>query len=214
MQCVDLDESSPQWNQDIDDFVIYLNSPKLGIINTLNSVQDHCVMRLPSSELVTEMKEKSASVLCEMDNKDCKQISMKKIVSEKAMKSGNMNSSDIDEAVELSFDSATSSSGFKDTRVTFTCDSSPETSDLDLSSERTSTDSKCMSKKKDKESKKRRFKKMITRPLRRSKSAGCANDIPAHALFVGSDKDKKQDTVSLIFYRLLIFSKLSAIYFK
>lgn len=209
MQCVDVDESSSQLSQGIDDFVRYLNSPKLGIFNTLNSEQDQCVMRLPSAELVTEMKGKSSAVLCEMDKKDRNQPSMDKTKSESAIKSGLMSdsvmksglvsSSDVDEAVELSFDSATSSSGFKDARVTFTCDSSPETSDLDLSSERISTDSKCSSKKKDKdkESKRRRFKKMITRPLRRSKSAGCANDVPAHAMFAAADKTEDKDQATM-----------------
>ena len=43
------------------------------------------------------------------------------------------------------------------------------------------------SDKKDKDSKKRRFRKMMSRPLRRSQSAGCETDlqVPEHALFLG-----------------------------
>ena len=45
------------------------------------------------------------------------------------------------------------------------------------------------SEKKEKESKKRRFRKLMSRPLRRSQSAGCEADlqVPEHALFLGEE---------------------------
>ncbi|XP_064616198.1 uncharacterized protein LOC135480314 isoform X2 [Liolophura sinensis] len=68
-------------------------------------------------------------------------------------------------------------------RVTFTCDSSPEISDEDNHAHTHTTENKNSSRKA-KESKKSRFRKMITRPLRRSCSAGNPKDVPAYALFL------------------------------
>ena len=60
------------------------------------------------------------------------------------------------------------------------------------------------SEKKDKDSKKRRFRKMIGRPLRRSQSAGCESDlqVPEHALFLG----EKFDLVGNFFMNLEFIS--------
>lgn len=68
-------------------------------------------------------------------------------------------------------------------RVTFTCESSPEISDEDNHAHTQTTENKNSSRKA-KESKKSRFRKMITRPLRRSCSAGNPKDVPAYALFL------------------------------
>jgi hypothetical protein len=66
-------------------------------------------------------------------------------------------------------------------------------SDLDMNADKKLTEYKSVSTKKDKESKKNRFKRMITRPLRRSHSAGCEEDIPVHALFLDSDRHERND---------------------
>lgn len=113
---------------------------------------------------------------------------------------------EIDEGVEISVDSTSSSCGLKENKVVFSCDSSPETSDIDINGDKRLTESKSVSTKKDKESKKKRFKRMITRPLRRSHSAGCEEDIPVHALFLDSDRHDRNDTVSK--YCLLKYRKM------
>ncbi|KAK6195756.1 hypothetical protein SNE40_001115 [Patella caerulea] len=74
--------------------------------------------------------------------------------------------------------------------VTFTCESSQEGSDCEAKSP---VDTKS---KKVKESKKGRFRKMIPRPLRRSHSAGCAKDIPSHALFLQYDEKNTESMES------------------
>lgn len=199
MRGVQLDEPSTpisqHWKRDIE-YVRKFDSPKLEFTRYSNDfrLENKERMRLPSRDLVRDMREK-CSVSYDKGKDKSSSNFIRKIMQDRKSSSGRLNSCDIEEDVELSFESTTSSSGLKDGKVTFSCDSSPETSDLDLTSERTSTDSKSSCTKKDKESKKRRFKRMITRPLRRSKSAGCAHDIPAHALFVGSDNDKKRDTI-------------------
>ena len=101
--------------------------------------------------------------------------------------------------------------------VSFDCDSTPDMSDNEASAESsaaalatTLTTMKERKKgdkegdkdkeKEGKEGKKRRFgKKMLPRPLRRSQSAGCAKDVPAHALFLQhSLGDRGIDTVRLL----------------
>ncbi|XP_063423158.1 uncharacterized protein LOC134707377 isoform X2 [Mytilus trossulus] len=200
MRGVQLDEPSTpitkQWNQDLQEFVRNLSSPKLDLTNQSQSIdlkQEDEVMRLPS-ELCTEMKDK-CTVSCEKTKEKSTPKNWRKRIMDRKSSAGKISSLDIDEAVELSFDSTSSSSGLKDSKVTFTCDTSPETSDFDLHSDTKSVDSKQSYTKKDKESKRRRFKRMITRPLRRSHSAGCTNDIPAHALFVDSDPSQNGDTM-------------------
>jgi hypothetical protein len=39
---------------------------------------------------------------------------------------------------------------------------------------------------------------MITKPLRRSKSDCCEKNIPRHAMFLDSDSNKANDTVSIL----------------
>ena len=54
----------------------------------------------------------------------------------------------------------------------------------------------------DRETRRARFKKIL-RPLRRSHSAGCAKDVPAHALFLRHELEKRQKEVSPFTYFLL-----------
>lgn len=207
MRGVQIDEPSTpiskDWNQNLDAFVRQLTSPKLGLaghsqsldIDESSSVSLICDgMRLPSSDLSKEMKEKCSLSHEQIKEKSTTRNWRKKLMEKKGTPSKYVSPSEIDEGVELSIDSTSSSSGMKDSKVTFSCDSSPETSDLDLQSEIKSNESKTVYSKKDKESKRRRFKRMITRPLRRSHSAGCEKDIPAHALFLESES-KSNDTM-------------------
>ncbi|KAH9514597.1 hypothetical protein Btru_025758 [Bulinus truncatus] len=67
--------------------------------------------------------------------------------------------------------------------VTFSC-SSPEGSDGELAAEARMAEQLSNGGAVKEGGKKRRFRKMLSRPLNRSHSAGCAKDVPAHALFL------------------------------
>ncbi|XP_055898525.1 regulator of G-protein signaling 3-like isoform X2 [Biomphalaria glabrata] len=79
--------------------------------------------------------------------------------------------------------------------VTFSC-SSPEGSDGELAAEMRTSEQLSNGANKD-GGKKRRFRKMLSRPLNRSQSAGCAKDVPAHALFLENQQKKSKDTETL-----------------
>ncbi|XP_025111776.1 uncharacterized protein LOC112574751 isoform X3 [Pomacea canaliculata] len=80
------------------------------------------------------------------------------------------------------------------TAVAFSCDSTPDGSDNDASEEIAAV--KGEGDRREKESRKGRFRKMFSRPLGRSQSAGCAKDVPAHALFLRHNPgDKGIDTL-------------------
>ena len=86
--------------------------------------------------------------------------------------------------------------------VTFSCNgSSPESSDVEASTTTTAPMATDQSAGSGKEgalaSKKRRFRKMLSRPLNRSQSAGCAKDVPAHALFLEKQQKKSKDDDSV-----------------
>ncbi|CAG5128029.1 unnamed protein product, partial [Candidula unifasciata] len=76
--------------------------------------------------------------------------------------------------------------------VTFSCSSSPDGSDGEINGERRLSDQASNGTSKD-TGKKRRFRKMLTRPLNRSQSAGCAKDVPAHALFLEQQRQKSKE---------------------
>lgn len=94
---------------------------------------------------------------------------------------------------EKSFDSCVSVSSSSGNRPTFHCDSSTEASETESYPTQVSTNKEQRYTKKEKDSKKKRFRRMITRPLRRSQSAGCEKDIPTHFLEKSTDDE---DTVS------------------
>ncbi|GFN82810.1 hypothetical protein PoB_000931600 [Plakobranchus ocellatus] len=81
--------------------------------------------------------------------------------------------------------------------VTFSCNgSSPESSDAEASVSATAAaalDQAATGKDGAITSKKRRFRKILSRPLNRSQSAGCAKDVPAHALFLEKQHKKHQE---------------------
>lgn len=135
------------------------------------------------------------------------------------------NSKDIVEPVEQSFGSQEDEGlGLKDVsfdssssgpRVSFQCESS-ESSEHECSSSQgtttTSVDSgthrqyQKRSEKDGKDSKRRRFRRMITRPLRRSHSAGCEKDIPTQNMFVHQQSEDKpeKDTVNINFNSIIV----------
>ncbi|BFZ20207.1 hypothetical protein BsWGS_23245 [Bradybaena similaris] len=76
--------------------------------------------------------------------------------------------------------------------VSFTCSSSPDGSDGEANGERRLSEQAANGSSKD-TGKKRRFRKMLTRPLNRSQSAGCAKDVPAHALFLEQQRKKSKE---------------------
>ncbi|RUS77441.1 hypothetical protein EGW08_014794, partial [Elysia chlorotica] len=82
--------------------------------------------------------------------------------------------------------------------VTFSCNgSSPESSDIEATMLTTATAAANQTAVSGKDSvvmsKKRRFRKILSRPLNRSQSAGCAKDVPAHALFLEKQQKKCKD---------------------
>ena len=195
-------------------------------LDILSISSDRELTRSPT-ELSTDIKFKcSLSPQSPKDKKSAKKNWRKRILERKKCQ-GKIGSCDIDESVELSFDkdtrdvkdmsfdstSSRSSSGLKSTQVSFNCDSSLDASDLDQQPEARppflkkiddSVDPEQQSEmkavnmnKKDKESKRQRLKRIITRPLRRSQSACCENEIPSHALFLDSKGSKSKDTVSI-----------------
>lgn len=242
LQGVHLEEpTSPitkQLNEDLDEFVRQLTHPKGGVdrsqsidVSSLDKLgkmkleSSQCTGRDVSSQNVRrsapEITEKNDQHVCEAVNNPRKSW-RKHILQRRNGKSttSTTNSTDIDEAVEISFGSnddegldvkemsfESSSSGMRDSKGLFTCDSTPEDSDQESAltpggKSSTQYGQKLAKKDRDsqavKESKKRRFRRMITRPLRRSQSAGCEQDVPAHALFLQRTEEgsPEKDTVS------------------
>lgn len=76
--------------------------------------------------------------------------------------------------------------------VTFSCSSSPDGSDGEVGGDRGLSGHVANGTGKDM-GKKRRFRKILTRPLNRSQSAGCAKDVPAHALFLEQQRKKSKE---------------------
>jgi hypothetical protein len=168
---------------------------------------------VPSTQLQKDMKDKHASKSSKKEETP-KQINGK--IQDKKSGKRKSASHEIDEGICLSVDGISSSSERKEYKVTFSCDSAVETSDFEITSEtregrvtfscdsspETSDSSEVNSEKthrytkKEKESKRSRIKRMITKPLRRSKSDCCEKNIPRHAMFLDSDSSKASDTVS------------------
>lgn len=102
---------------------------------------------------------------------------------------------------KLSGESITSikSSNSRSSRVTFRCDVKGGS---DGESDCRSTESVCSgSSSKERGSISKRFKRMISRSLRRTKSAGCAKDVPAHAMFLAESQFRQRhNTVSFNFF--------------
>ncbi|XP_033729065.1 uncharacterized protein LOC117318148 isoform X2 [Pecten maximus] len=244
-----------QLNEDLDEFVRQLTHPK-GTVDRSQSIDVSALdklgkMKLESSQSsgrdthsvrrsAPEIAEKQEKHICEAVNNPRK--SWRKHILQrrngKSVSSGT-NSTDIDEAVEISFGSNddegldvkeisfdSTSSGLRDSKVLFHGDSTPEDSDQESTLTQGNKSSalygqKYVKKDKDtqavKESKRRRFRRMITRPLRRSQSAGCEQDIPVHALFLHRTEEvsPEKDTIEsraadLSMYQRQLFGDVDA----
>ncbi|XP_021340940.1 uncharacterized protein LOC110441944 isoform X2 [Mizuhopecten yessoensis] len=246
-----------QLNEDLDEFVRQLTHPK-GTVDRSQSIDVSALdklgkMKLESSQssgrdATSQNVRRSAPEIAEIEEKHiCEAVnnprkSWRKHILQrrngKSISSGT-NSTDIDEAVEISFGSNddegldvkeisfdSTSSGLRDSKVLFHGDSTPEDSDQESTPTQVSKSStlygqKYVKKDKDtqatKESKRRRFRRMITRPLRRSQSAGCEQDIPAHALFLHrtDEASPEKDTIEsraadLSMYQRQLFGDVDA----
>ncbi|KAK3088040.1 hypothetical protein FSP39_013838 [Pinctada imbricata] len=213
------------WNPDLDVFVRELTNPRIGVSDRSQSLDSHSLesnvnrrdkMRLKSTDLAEELNTKctvtekdSVEKKDKLDLGNARKSWRKRMMERRASRGKPMNSQDLDESAELSLESTnadsfetpsmsfdSTSSERKGSKESFNGESS-EASDHDSQSQRKGSDAchKYVKKEKDKDSKRRRFRRMITRPLRRSHSAGCEKDIPAHALFMQKCLDNEKDTM-------------------
>jgi hypothetical protein len=140
----------------------------------------------------------------------------RRIMDSKKGNAGKMSSPDSDEGIGSSFDSDSSSSGTKNNKERADCDSSPEKPELNNSLETETGYTK-----KNKESKCRMLKRMLTRPMRRHKCDHCSKTIPSHALFLCTDTNTN-DTVRHFYilwfnqstFILLSFHRCSVSHFR
>ncbi|XP_048779106.1 uncharacterized protein LOC125682519 isoform X3 [Ostrea edulis] len=217
MRGVHLEEStspiSKQISTDLSDFVRNLTNPKQDFSE---HTQDFATkptnpgnkMRLKSTDLSSQLKEK-----CAIDEtpevKDMKQnwrqrMMERRISRAKAQDCNSPADSFGSTDCEKSFDSCVSVSSSSGNRPTFHCDSSTEASETESYPTQVSTNKEQRYTKKEKDSKKKRFRRMITRPLRRSQSAGCEKDIPTHFLEKSTDDE---DTLESRASELTVFSQ-------
>ncbi|CAC5407441.1 unnamed protein product [Mytilus coruscus] len=240
------DESRRQLNrqctQEIDQFVGQITTPSLKLTRKSESldIQRDSPERdlTPSPTALSKgMKDKcSISPEPAKDKKSAKK-NWKRRILERTKYQGKNGSVCFEESIDLSFDqlqtpeitdfsfdstSSRSPSSLRSSQVSFTCESSLDTSDHDQSSEiRMSTLQKIddasdpdeqsdvfFSTKKDKESKRQKLKRIITRPLRRSQSACCENEIPSHALFLDTKNGKSKDTIEKRALDLFLYQRL------
>lgn len=210
---VHLEEStspiSKQISTDLSDFVRNLTNPKQDSSEHTHDFAEKLAnpgnkMRLKSADLSSQLKEKCA-ISEKQDVRDIKQnwrqrMMERRINRTKAQDCTSPMDSFGSTDCEKSFDSVSSSSGNK---PSFQCDSSTETSESELLATPVSTHSEQKATKKEKDSKKRRFRRMITRPLRRSQSAGWEKDIPTHFMEKSTDDE---DTLESRASELAVFS--------
>ncbi|VDI63387.1 regulator of G-protein signalling 3 [Mytilus galloprovincialis] len=188
-----------------------------------------------STELSIDMKDKCL-ISPAKDKKSAKK-NWKRRILERNKNQGKNGSVRFEDSIDLSFDqlqtpemtefsfdstSSRSPSSLRNSQVSFVCESSLDASDIDSSTEtRMSSVRKIddasdhdeqsdifFSAKKDKESKRQKLKRIITRPLRRSQSACCENEIPSHALFLDTKNSKSKDTMENRALDLFLYQKL------
>lgn len=184
--------------------------------------KDH-QFKIPAIEVPPDVPDKcSLSPDPVKDNKSAKKNWRRRILERKGLK-GKIGSSDVDsfdqesrEIKDMSFESTSSrsirdmsfestSSGWRSPQVSFNCDSSMDASDFEFQSdcktgkknnEATDSDSNDP-KKKDKETKRQKLKRIITKPLRRSPS-GCEKDTPPDVTSLDTKGSRNKDTVITI----------------
>ncbi|KAL5012658.1 hypothetical protein ScPMuIL_011209 [Solemya velum] len=209
---------SKQWNENLDGFVKQLANPNLSLnrFQPVNMLQSE---RLCQRDAEKQMKDLSRDMQnkcttnCVLDKcndkykyTDIKQNKRSGHRIAKGKSKEHQHFSEVDDGIELSVSSVCDDYVGENARhnlsptpdsskVVFDCDSTPENSD---ENSHKSPDREMLQfhTKKEKDSKRRRFRRMITRPLRRSHSAGCEKDIPAHALFLQYNaKDRNMDSM-------------------
>jgi len=183
--------SSSQWSRDLKDFADnYSQSPEpTSITLTFEDMQGTSIdLSIEMDEQCAIGSEKKTEILTA---ENC----FRRIMDSKKGNAGNKRSPDSDEGIGSSFDSNSSSTGTKDNKERADCDFSPEKTEL-LKTETGYT-------KKNKESKCRMLKRMLTRPMRRHRRDDCSKHIPAHALFLCTDTNTN-DTVR--YFYILLFN--------
>ena len=190
--------------------VSVLNKPpkspnRSSLFEILSSNRDSA--RSPTELLAKDMSNKCAVSAEPMKDKASAKESWRKRILYKKREQGQFETFRFDETVEfsfehensemkeMSFESTSSRSPVSKSELSFTCDSSVDAPEYELLSPQPVEETTVLNKK-EKETKKQKFKRMITRPLRRSQSACCENEIPSHALFLDSKGNKVRDTVS------------------
>ena len=170
--------NSSKWSRDLKDFSdSYSQSPEPTSITL--TFED---MQRASINLSIEMGEKCAIGSDKRTEILTAENCFRRIMDSKKGNAGKKRSPDSDEGIGSSINSDSSSSGRKDNNERTDCDSSPEKPELNNSLQ---TETGYI--KKNKESKCRMLKRLLTRPMRRHKSYDCSRNIPAHALFLCTD---------------------------
>ncbi|XP_078326111.1 uncharacterized protein LOC111125375 isoform X2 [Crassostrea virginica] len=216
-QGVHLEEStspiSKEISSDLSDFVKNLTNPKQDPSEHAQDFAEKLAnpgnkMRLKSTDLSSQLKEKCA-ISETHDVRDLRQnwrqrMMERRINRTKAQDCTSPMDSFGSTDCEKSFDSVSSSSGNK--QLSFHCDSSTEASESEAlhPTQAVTTNAEQKFAKKEKDSKKRRFRRMITRPLRRSQSAGWEKDIPTHFMEKSTDEE---DTLESRASDLALFSQ-------
>jgi hypothetical protein len=170
--------NSSKWSRDLKDFSdSYSQSPEpTSITLTFEDMQG------ASIDLSIEMGEKCAIGSNKRTDILTAENCFRRIMDSKKGNAGKKRSPDSDEGIGSSIDSDSSSSGRKDNNERADCDSSPEKPELN-----NSLQTETGYTKKNKESKCRMLKRLLTRPMRRHKSYDCSKNIPSHALFLCTD---------------------------
>lgn len=219
-QGVHLEEpSSPlgkQWNENLDGFVKQLANPKLSLnkYQPVNMLQSERPCQRDADKQMEDLSKDmqiNCTTNCVLDRHKYTDIRQNRsgYTISKGKSKDQRHLSEPDDGIELSVSSVCDedvgenacqnrSPTQESSKVVFNCDSTPENSDENSCSKSPEREMMQFHIKKEKDSKRRRFRRMITRPLRRSHSAGCEKDIPAHALFLQYNaKERNLDSVSI-----------------
>lgn len=223
-----------QQASDLDQFVYRLTNPTLTITtqSTEANPPNEPEFKIPVIEVPQDTPNKcSLSPDPVKDNKAAKKNWRRRILERKGMK-GKIGSSDVDsfdqesrEIKDMSFESTSSrsirdmsfestssrSSGWRSPQVSFNCDSSLDASDFEFQAskkgiEATDSDSNDP-KKKEKETKRQKLKRIITKPLRRSPS-GCEKETPPEVTYLDTKASKNRDTMESRAMELLVYQRL------
>jgi len=197
--------NSSKWSRDLKDFSdSYSQLPEsTSITLTFEDMQG------ASIDLSIEMGEKCAIGSDKRTEILTAENCFRRIMDSKKGNAGKKRSPDSDEGIGSSIDSDSSSSGRKDNNERADCDSSPEKPELN-----NSLQTETGYTKKNKESKCRMLKRLLTRPMRRHKSYDCSKKIPAHALFLCTDTNTNDKVRHFYTVILLSFHRCIVTHFR